>query len=70
MIYGEINLTDNNFDTMITLLKKAIILSKLIKSMNVLKSVIKLLGSLREMIVKSSIIDNSLFSRLGQMEGV
>ena len=38
--------------------------------MNVIKNIIKMLGSLREMIVKSAIIDNSLFSRIGQVEGI
>ena len=69
-MYGPIHLTGDEFDKIIATIRLKMVKLKIVKKPVLLKNAISKLGSLRDMLVITEIVDDSLFARLGKMEGL
>ena len=69
-MYGPIHLTEDEFDKIIAIMRLKMVKLRIVKKPILLRNSISKLGSLRDMLVIPEIIDDSLFARLGKMEGL
>ena len=69
-LYGPVQLTLDEFDKIIATIRLKMVRLKIVKKPILLKEAISKLGSLRDILVITEIVDDSLFARLGKMEGI